>query len=694
MEIDSREEFNIYLKTLGYIKAKPNQYEFYARTFDFMKGDKKFLINPAGMGLGKTIPTTIIINEFLTGYDIVFIANPTTPLKYVWMGNIHEVGLLNKTAIWPSKRDVCIYKQLFKDREFPLSKCNDDCEYRISCQSHDTYTHGCREDYENYMSLGKKATPLNYYNELINKKEINLKDYLTNNETLPFNCLYAPTRMGLRDLYIKGTRKIIVGDYNGFLMQKMFKDVTNIELGVFNSLLIIDEGHLINARARGHYSNAIYLNRGLNNLSEELDTYKEKLSHPSFERISFFIKKITQLIPILDEKSNHGRIDYTYINLKRDLINEDALLIEIIDSLKSLDSIINKDKDKEGQKSAALDFNEYLESLKNNSHKSEYFCSLKKTTYYKKKDLRLDVMCIDPSKNLKRMFANWNKVIINTGTLSKNKNIVLSEIGINEKDCVYSNLLKSYNLSNYTFIHNSGRFNSQNRNRTYESNLTHLSEVLNKMSGKTIMFIQSKQDAILLERLLKLNKFSIINFCKNEEDEEISPEEFELLKNEFVNYSGKCIGIININGRVEGHNFTDDQSIPQVKNVIVYGFPLPYPGDLMKAREKWYIKSGLGETEDEILNHIYLNEAIQKIQQSCYRCKRDDKQNPIIILWDERFTDNEIFLYKEDKIWRRIKKDFNIFNSLPEDFKQNIGNYNELIKFIEKREDGRNNNIH
>ncbi len=94
MEIDSREEFNIYLKTLGYIKAKPNQYEFYARTFDFMKGDKKFLINPAGMGLGKTIPTTIIINEFLTGYDIVFIANPTTPLKYVWMRNIHGLCMI------------------------------------------------------------------------------------------------------------------------------------------------------------------------------------------------------------------------------------------------------------------------------------------------------------------------------------------------------------------------------------------------------------------------------------------------------------------------------------------------------------------------------------------------------------------------------------------------------------------------
>jgi len=692
--MNSREEFNEYLKTLGYTKTKPNQYEFYSRTLDFMNGNKKFLINPAGMGLGKTIPTTIIINEFLTKYDIVFIANPTTPLKYVWMGNIHDVGLLNRTSIWPSKRDVCIYKQLFKDRQFPLSRCNDDCVYRKNCQSHDTYTHECREDYENYISLGKKATPLNYYNELINKKEINLKDYITNKKVLPFNCLYAPTRMGLRDLYIPGTRKIIVGDYNGFLMQKMFKDVTNLEINGLDSLLIIDEGHLINTRARGHYSNAIYLNRDLNNLKQEFDIYKKKLNLFSCERISFFIEKLIQLIPILDEKSNDGRLNYIYTDLKIDLINDDKLLMEIIDSLKRLDNIINKDKDKEGQKSAALNFNEYFNSLKNNSHKSEYFCSLKKTTYYKKRDLRLDVMCIDPSKNLKRVFANWNKVIINTGTLSKNKDIVLSEIGINKENCDYTNLLKSYNLSDYVFINNEGKFNSSNRNKTYNSNIQNLSKVLNKMSGKTIMFIQSKQDALLLEKLLNLNQFSIINFCKNEEDEEISPEDFERLKSEFVNYNGKCIGIININGRVEGHNFTDDESIPQVKNVIIYGFPLPYIEDLMKAREKWYIKSGLSEIEDEVLNHIYLNEAIQKIQQACYRCKRDDTQNPIIILWDERFTNQEIFLYKENTIWRKIRKEFNIFNSLPKDFKQNIGNYNELIKFIEKREDGRNNNTH
>ncbi len=691
----TKEEFNEYMEKFNY-KIKPNQYEFYARTFDFMKSNKKFLINPAGMALGKTHPTTTIINNFSNKYDIIFVANPTSPLKYIWVKNLLSVRLLNQTAIWPSKRDVCIYKQLFKDKKFPLSNCKDDCIYQTRCKSHDTYTDECREDYEKYMDLGEKATPLNYYDKLIKEKKIDLNDYIKNKKTFPFNCLYAPTRMGLRDLYKPGTRKIIVGDYNGFLMPEIFKLVTKEDPSRLDSLLIIDEGHLINARARNRYSNTVYLNRNINGLEHEFNKYQEKLKPSSQGKISFFIEQLKKLIPKLEKKVEKGKLNYTYTNLREDFLNDNKFIEIIINELNILNDIINKDKDKEGQMSSALIFASYFFSLINYSHKPEYYCSLEKSTYYQKIDLRLDCMCVDPSKHLKKIFKDWDKIIINTGTLHKNKKIVLGEIGINKEDCIYEKFLKSYDLSDYVFILPEGKFNSTYRNITYNSNIKNLSEVLSRMSGKTLIFIQSKSDSLLLEKLLKQNKFSVINFCENEDnEEEISPEEFEKLKNEFVNYDKKCIGIININGRVEGHNFTDDDSIPQVKNVIIYGFPLPYVDDLIKAREKLYIKKLLGETEDEILNHIYLTEPIQKIQQACYRCKRESKQNPIIILWGERFTTFKIYIYKkEDKSWRIIEKENNIFNSLPEDFKNNIGNYNKLIEFIKKRENDQTNNIH
>ncbi len=121
---------------------------------------------------------------------------------------------------------------------------------------------------------------------------------------------------------------------------------------------------------------------------------------------------------------------------------------------------------------------------------------------------------------------------------------------------------------------------------------------------------------------------------------------------------------------------------------------MPHVNDLMKAREKLYNMKKFG-TEQQILNHIYLINFIIKILQACHRCKREDKQNPIMILWGSRFTEDENWIYLDDKgKWKGVKNEYNIFNSLPDDFKKNVGNYNELIKFIKKREDGRTNNTH
>jgi len=239
-------------------------------------------------------------------------------------------------------------------------------------------------------------------------------------------------------------------------------------------------------------------------------------------------------------------------------------------------------------------------------------------------------------------------------------------------------------------------FAKSKRMSTYEKNCKKILEVLDDLSGKTIIFIQAKYNSLKLENIIS-KKFKVVNFCtKENNEEEVSSEEFEKLKKEFSNYKEKCVGIININGRVEGHNFTDDDSIPQVSNVIIYGFPLPPANELIKAREKLYIDKF--SNEQKILNHVYLNDPIQKIQQACYRCKRNDESNPIIILWGSRFSKNkDICLYPKDAAktdWKYINREYNVFSSLPSDFKKNNGNYQELIKFIKKREDDRVNITH
>ena len=684
---------------IEYMKEKKGdyrkgQFEFYSRTLDFMKGDKKFLINPAGMGLGKTLPTTTIISKFLDAYDLIFIANPTSPLKYIWVENLQDVGLLDRSALWPSKREVCIKKQLSKDRDFSLSNCNDDCIYQRKCKEGGDYNSECKEDYERYMNMGKNATPLKYYGRMIKTNNINLTDHVKNNRTFPFNCLYAPTRMGLRDLYDKrGTRKIIIGDYNGFLMPGMFTRVTNEMPGIQDSLLIIDEGHLINIRARSHYSTSIYLNRDLSKLEQEFKDYKHELDEDNQEYLTIFIEHLKEMIIKYNVLKN--KIEYGYLEFKKDFTRDEKVLGRIIISLNKLWKIISEDKDNEEQKNTSEKLYEYLTSLKKNSHKEEYVCSIQESKYYQNKDIKLECICIDPSEDLKILFEAWDKVIINTGTLPKTEKIVLSEIGIDEGDCAYEKFIKSYDLSDYIFILPEGKFNSTKREETYKENKDNLIKVLKKVSGKTLIFIQSKQDSLKLNEILSKD-FKIINFCQDENNQaEVSAEDFSKIKSKFVNHKGKCVGIINIYGRVEGHNFTDDDSIPQVKNVIIYGFSRPPTDDLQKAREKLYIKKyGDENNEEKILSHVFLIEPIQKIQQACYRCKRDNESKPIIILWGSRFSPyKELYLYPVNKlgrkIWRTISKDNNIFHNLPLDFIKNIGNYNELIKFIEKREDGR-----
>ena len=86
-----------------------------------------------------------------------------------------------------------------------------------------------------------------------------------------------------------------------------------------------------------------------------------------------------------------------------------------------------------------------------------------------------------------------------------------------------------------------------------------------------------------------------------------------------------------------------------------------------------------------------LIEPINKIHQAVYRSKRNEEQNPIIILWGNRFSSkptNDIFLFKDNITGEFIKlhDDNNIFSNLATELKKREGGFQNLLEFINEVE--------
>ncbi len=713
-----KETFKECMSRIGY-NNNEIQEEFYNRINNFIKSDKHILINQGGMGLGKTISTSKTIQDNLNNYNLFFVATPTSPLKYTWCKEIKKIGLKQNFSIWPSKDSVCMFKKIFDFKYFNTNQCKDDCIFRRKCESSENYTTKCEILAKEYLDMLPKANPQKYYDTKIlqiNKTKHNIlyesKDASEKKRTLnsifrkicDIDCLYSISRMCLKDEFNR-KQKIIIGDYYGFFKEKMFNLVTKRSPISGKSMLIIDEGHLLPWRAKDNGSKKIYLNADIAKLSEELKYNGQELGIIDYKIINSFIDICDKYFDICDadRTNNKNLIKFTYSNFKDDLkqllkiknINDDVedFLMQLKISLEKLGGKIKNDE--EGTKNpACIKIIEYINCLQNNSTKKQYHSTMRKKFYYKNKDILMNIQCIDPSEFLNNILSHWDKVIILTGTIySKEK--YLSQLGLanKENEYEYCDLLRSFSIQNNTFILNKGDFKSTPRRETYKNNSRKLTNIINKMSGKTIIFVQSKPDSNFVAQTIKLDNCNIINFCEKEDNEEMTAEDFEILKKEFSNNkSNKTVGIINIRGRVEGHNFVDEIGKFALDNIIIYGFPLDAPSDLIEAEYNYNTELFKSNKKGKV--YTSLIEPINKIHQAAYRAKRNEEQNPIIILWGLRFSSNidNIFLFKDNITgkWITLEKNNNIFVNLPDELKKREGNFDELLEFIKCVENERN----
>jgi len=609
-----------FIRGLG-IDYREGQDRFNERTNNFLNSEYKVLLNPAGMGLGKTLATTKVIKDFIYTYDFFFIANPTSSLKDVWAEDLNKIKLKDY-MIWFAKKEMCIKKR--EDSKFNESDCNDDCKYMAELWANKEPKQRCEEL---LSSIKLPTTPDKYYN--LNG---------TN------NCLLPICRLGLKK------RKILIGDYFGVLNSKMFNLVTRyneIDRNKSNAILVIDEAHLLPQRAKQFLSKQISFDRTIREI--ELEIQCDYITRENLILMKPFKESLNTLKLIKDnlikkiDNPRENTIRYTY----SDFVND-------YNSFKSNEAF-KFDKFKLGLLTLAKEGHEYnMDSYENNDdpycikfwrflidweikendkNYSKYFqYSIKANNR-----IKFFINCQDTSEFLSEKLSLWKKVILNSGTIS-DLDYFKHNSGIEKLEVKYENLIESYSIKEDVIIYPIGNFTFKKRKDIYDSNKDLIQKVLKNLSNRTIIYIQSKNDSIELERQIKEVNIPCVNFCIKDDGFETSKEDFDncIIKFNNLNHG---IALMNINGRVEGYNFKNEEDNSSVSNIIIYGYPFPRRG-LVYDDELKYLKNIL---KDSQLARKWMDyvPTLDRIHQACMRSKRDKKDKPIIILWDNQFGKGE-----------------------------------------------------
>ena len=583
-------EWKEFIKDNG-LTYNPNQEKFYDRIKSFIDGEKDFLINQGGMGLGKTKAVTKTI-----GNENIFIATPFSIIKNEWS---EELNNQNKShAVWLSKKDCCIKKR--KDIKFPIDKCDDSCEYRNHLEENKEYNSECD------LISNSLFFPLNvnkYYE----------KDGCK-------NCLLPLTRNRMEK------EKIIVGDYFGFLIPKMFKYVA--KMNQEESILHIDEAHMVIERSKQFLSRQFSMGLMIRQMEKALDeedyfliNFDKKVL---FEKYLEAFKSIKEhLINIIkDKKEKTSKLNYLdfFIIWKN---NTDLVFENLINEI----NLFIKQESKEDVENPKIfertrDFFKYWEE----KARDDDYRGLFQYFNYNEEEIMLKINCSDTGKFLRTNLSIWKKVHLLSGTIP-NKEYYLKMLGIEDLNYSFEEELNSYSIKNRVINFGVGNFTSRIRKNTYKENEVLLKSILKKLSGRTLIYVQAKYNVNDLKEILK--EFNPFCFDKNNNYDLMS------VKEEFNN-SKDGLAITYITGKVEGQNFLDEDG-NAVENVIIYGYPYMKRGiEFDDYLEHWTKK--LNGNIKKAKEYVEFFPVSSIIYQACMRAKRSEKDNPIILLWGKEFS--------------------------------------------------------
>jgi Rad3-related DNA helicase len=598
---------------------------YYDRTKSFLNSEKKILLNPGGMGLGKTWATIKAIGEFFdinSNKKFVFIATPTAPIKTVWGNEFNNCNLSLFYIIWFNKPSCCIKK--IKDKNFDINKnCNDDCEYWSPLQANGKYK-DVADDILNLLKteLSKEVIyPHTYYERQGNKY-----------------CLRPIIRLGLRE------DKFLIGDFYGFLNRKMFYMTINTEKekhkDTNNGTLIIDEAHLIPERVKDFLSKTLDFTKTINKIKVELDCDNINNNLVLRNKWDKTIEKLEQLNLFIIKKTKEYEGRYNFNNFIDDFYCIDVEgsydYYDLKDSLKQIQT--KNYIESEGEELYCTKLSTFLEMWEEKVDDPIYKHYFQYKNY-NKGVLRFIIDCCDTSNYLINIFRKWDKVILNSGTITDIE-YYQTKLGLpffGEKVC-YEKHIESYSIKNDVVIYASGNFRSIMREKTYNNNKENLINIFNLLKGRSIIYIQNLKDSTILKKILLNTNKEIIDFCTKDDGFQTSQSEWLNLENEF-NKKKEGIAIMGINSRVEGFNFLNNETGNPVDNIIIFGYPFPNTKSLSYLDQYRYYLD-LIKDEKKVKRWLLYTPVFTKIHQACCRAKRNSYNKPNIILWDNMFNYN------------------------------------------------------
>ena len=630
------------INTNSYLSDK-KQEEYYDRICNFLKSDYNILVNPGGMGLGKTFATTISLKHNLTDKQFGFIGCPTAPLKSVWSNDMNRCGLNKNHSIWFAKDDCCIKKM--KDNKFDTKNCKDDCMFWNNLESNGVIKEKMSEEINN-IENNLPFYPNQYYEKYGCK-----------------NCLLPSSRYCMR------TKQYMIGDYFGFLNPTAFNAVINnrqniTNKNINNGILVVDEAHLLPNRAKEFLSKTLNFTQMIKKLREEI-------------KCDYVVRQPKNILPwnatidrlqiiqdtIIDKNKKEDRFDFdSFIELYED--NEIPYSWDYEDFMIQLKLLIQEgykiklddyDSKDDPYCKKFLSFLDMWEQKQNDDNYKKRF----QYVNLNKGVLRFIIDCCDTSNFIHGLFKKWNKVILNSGTIPDIE-FFNAQTGIDNLKTKYEKLIESYSVKENVILYPVGNFKAdwngkKTRTITYKEQSEDLNSVLQNLNGRTIIYIQAKTYSKTLINNLRTNKI-IIDFCSKDNGFEINKQEFEKLTSDF-NSSKNSIAIMNINGRVEGFNFESIIDKSSVDNVIVFGYPFARRGMAYDDMLEYYTKI-IGDRKIAI-KWIDYTPILDKIHQAVCRAKRKESDNPIIILWDNQFGERA-FNYMPDDMKGFMTRDRNI----------------------------------
>lgn len=594
------------------LRYAEEQEEYYKRTKKGLEAGK-IMLNPAYMGIGKTVASAAAVKGLIDEGKIssAIVCVPKASIKNEWIAELNRIGA--DYAVFYSKSECCIAAAKGHTTQAGVyeycRKLGTTCKYRTHLQEEDNFTGLCE----------KRAKKLEF--------PLDVRKFNENeSEAKKPSCLYTLLTCRGR------SAKIIVCDYFYVLSPSQRSAFVKHVLGkdLAETALIIDEAHLLPSRAKEFNSRKMTFPLQAELMLEEVRGYFSGKSEEKEVRegVELFVEGLRNAGEVLLKALKHTGKEEEKVTYKEFAKAVDycsghcGLGYETVrEKLAEIGTeLVNNGKGR----NACLRFVGFLgfwekEVLSYSSANTPYVTYLSEGM--EEGEVKVNLDCLDSGIFLAPVWEKFKSVSLQSGTLSPSE-LFEAELGVGGKRAVVHEPLSLWSLKDNVVVFPPAYANmgSAQRGKTLAESTRVLGKTIKLVRGRgrTLIFTQSKAIAEEVK--------DAVSSGNDVYDLTVLGKEFARAKRGF-DCSEQGVGVLHMFGQLEGVNFKE------LKNLVVFGCPIPQVTLYQKSLQEYYNGKYLGKG----FLFAVLYPMLSRVEQGCARGKRKPDDDPLIILWDERF---------------------------------------------------------